>query len=106
MKKTVLLLFAALFSTISFAKDIKTLVVTTSPQMHCANCENRIKGNLRFEKGVKAIETDIEHQTVTIRYDAEKNTPAQLIQAFSKFGYTAREVKGEKEAKEQDKDAK
>ncbi|MDY3820341.1 MAG: heavy metal-associated domain-containing protein, partial [Bacteroidaceae bacterium] len=25
--------------------------------MHCANCEKKIKGNIRFVKGVKKIET-------------------------------------------------
>ena len=39
-----------------------TLYVTTTPQMHCANCENKIKNNLRFEKGVKKIETSVADQ--------------------------------------------
>lgn len=47
---------------------------TTSPQMHCENCENKIKGNLRFEKGVKKIVTDIDSQTVTVTYDADKTS--------------------------------
>lgn len=92
MKKLVLCFLAASIGMAAFAKDIKTLVITTSPKMHCASCEERIKKNIRFEKGVKAIETSIEHQTVTIRYDAEKNTPEKLIQAFSKLGYSAKEV--------------
>ena len=72
------------------AKDIKTLVVTTTPQMHCATCEKKIQGNLRFERGVKRIETSIPKQTVTIQYDAEKTTPALLLKAFPKFGYEAK----------------
>ena len=51
---------------IATAKDIKTVVFTTTPQMHCANCEAKIKGNLRFEKGVKAIKTDVEAQKVFV----------------------------------------
>ena len=31
-----------------------TLTVTTTPQIHCSGCENRIKQNIRFVKGVKA----------------------------------------------------
>jgi copper chaperone CopZ len=77
----------------------KTVVVTTQPQMHCASCENKIKGNLRFEKGVKQIQTDIPNQTVTIEYDADKTTPEKLIDAFSKFGYKASEVKKEEKTK-------
>ena len=74
MKKILLLLIAALTMTIASAKDIKTVVLTTDPQMHCESCEKRIKENIRFEKGIKKIVTDVEHQTVTITYDADKTT--------------------------------
>ena len=74
------------------AKDIKTVVFTTNPVMHCENCENKIKGNLRFEKGVKSIETNVEEQHVTVKYDADKTDAAKLQKAFSKFGYTAEVV--------------
>lgn len=77
---------------VGLAKDIKTLVVTTTPQMHCENCENKIKGNLRFEKGVKKIETSIPAQTVTIEYDADKTNAENLVEAFKKFGYEAQAV--------------
>ncbi len=64
------------------------------------NCEKKIKGNLRFEKGVKKIVTNIEQQTVTIEYDADKVTVNQLLKAFSKAGYEARKLKeGEKPKK-------
>ena len=33
--------------------------MTTTPQMHCSGCENRIKQNIRFGKGVKAITTSM-----------------------------------------------
>ena len=75
------------------AKDIKTVVVTTLPKMHCSSCENKIKGNLRFEKGIKQIECDIPKQLVTITYDADKTQPAAIIKSFEKFGYKATEVK-------------
>lgn len=104
MKRSVLLLTALLFAMVSFAKDIKTVVVTTTPQMHCEGCENKIKGNMRFEKGIKAIETNVEKQTVTMTYDADKTTVEKLLKGFEKFGYKARVLKeGEKVAKEQGK---
>lgn len=88
-RKVVALMLAAIIVSGLQAKDIRTLSVTTTPAMHCEGCETRIKENLRFEKGVKRIETDIDSQTVTITYDADKNTPDNLIKAFGKFGYTA-----------------
>lgn len=86
-----------MISVMTFAKDIKTVVFTTTPQMHCENCENKIKGNLRFEKGVKEITTSIDDQTVTVKYDASKTTPDKIQAGFKKFGYEARQLKkGEK----------
>ena len=79
--------------------------IPKSQLMHCASCEKKIKGNLRFEKGVKQIECDIPQQRVTITYDAEKTTPQAIIQSFDKFGYKATEVKQEPQ-KEQKKPSK
>ena len=82
-----------LTAVVGMAKDIKTVVVTTKPQMHCSGCEDKIKGNLRFEKGVKQIECNIDEQRVTITYDADKTSAEKIIQSFEKFGYKASEVK-------------
>ena len=91
MKRFFLLFTTMILVTMAaVAKDIKTVVVTTTPQMHCENCENRIKNNLRFEKGVKKIETNVEKQTVTITYDADKTTVENLLKGFEKFNYSAR----------------
>ena len=91
--KKVLSTFVLLLAAMTMqAKDIKTLVVTTQPEMHCQNCEQRIKGSLRFEKGVKGIETNLKTKTVTVTYDADKTTPEQLVKGFKKCGYEAKPV--------------
>ena len=48
MKKLALVAMTLLMTLAAMAKDIKTLVVTTQPLMHCENCENKIKDNIRF----------------------------------------------------------
>lgn len=98
MKKYLLAIVMAIVATSIFAKkNIQTVVFTTTPQMHCEACENKIKGNLRFEKGIKAIQTNVAEQTVTVRFDADKTTFEKLRQSFEKFGYKARILKkGEK----------
>ena len=98
MKKVIFSSAMMLIALVAMAKDIKTVVVTTQPQMHCENCEKKIKGNLRFEKGVKEIQCDIEGQRVTITYDADKTNSDAIIQSFGKFGYKATEIKTEKPA--------
>lgn len=88
MKKGLLAIMSLLFAFSIYASDIKELVVTTNPPMHCQNCENKIKkGDVRFVKGVKKIETSIPDQRVTIEYDADKTNPEQIEQAFQKMGY-------------------
>lgn len=77
------------------AKDMKELVVTTNPPMSCQNCENRIKGNLRFEKGIYKIVTNLGEQRVIIDYDAEKTNPEKIEEAFGKIGYKVEVIKGE-----------
>ena len=98
MKKNFLVAFMLVVAGNTFAKTAAdTLVVTTQPQMHCQGCENKIKSNLRFEKGIKSIETSVPNQTVTVQYNADKTTPEKLQKGFEKFGYKARILKdGEK----------
>jgi len=68
-------------------KEIRVMVLRPTPEMHCANCEKRIKENIRFEAGVKKIVTDREKQTVAITYDASKTNVEQIAKAFAKIGY-------------------
>lgn len=75
--------------TLSWAKDIRTVVLKTVPEMHCANCEKKIKTNIRFVKGVKDIITDLKSKTVTIKYDADKTTVNDIIVGFGEIGYKA-----------------
>ena len=91
--RTKVLFVALAFASACFAKDIKTVVFTTNPQMHCNNCEKKIKENIRFEKGVKSIKTSLDTKTVTIEYDADKTTIANIIKGFEKIKYEAKEVK-------------
>lgn len=93
MKKIFILSAMMLTAMVTLAKDIKTVVVTTNPEMHCESCEKKIKGNLRFEKGIKNIITDLKTKTVTIEYDADKTNIQNIIKGFKKIKYEAKEVK-------------
>ena len=91
--RTKALFIALAFASVCFAKNIKTVVLTTNPEMHCTGCEKKIKENIRFEKGVKSIKTNLEDKTVTIDYDADKTTVPAIIEGFKKIKYEAKEVK-------------
>lgn len=87
--KRILSLLLVLCAMTTFAKDIRTIVLTTQPQMHCAGCENKITENLRYVKGVKSIKASCEKQTVTVVLDVDKAKPAALVASLKKIGYTA-----------------
>ena len=93
------LVVALLSVTAVMAKDIRTAVFKVS-QMHCENCERKVKNNIKFEKGVKEFSTDLKTKTVSITYDAEKTTVDKLKADFKKFNYEAEFVK---ETKQEDK---
>lgn len=95
MKRFSLLLMMLMLSICTFAKgELKTVVYTTNPVMHCENCENKIKNELKFVKGIKKIETSVENQTVTITYDETKTTPEKIEKAFSNIKYKVKRVEG------------
>ena len=89
MKKLVLLTFALFLAVLTQAQAIKEVVFTTEPEIECQNCVKKIKDNLRFEKGVKTINPDLNTKLVTIQYDSEKTNPENLIKAFAKIKYKA-----------------
>lgn len=88
LKKIATLIVAA-SAVFAVNADEITSIFTLSPKMTCANCEKKIKSNIRFEKGVKNIQTSLSDQTVTITYDSEKSNPESLKKAFKKIGYEA-----------------
>lgn len=95
MKRFSLLLMMLMMSISIFAKgELKTVVYTTNPVMHCQNCENKIKNELKFVKGIKKIETSVENQTVTITYDEAKTSPEKIEKAFSNIKYKVKRVEG------------
>lgn len=88
MKKSLIAAFMLVIVGKTFAAtSADTLVVTTQPQMHCENCEKKIKSNIRFVKGTKKIETSVDDQKVTIIYDARKAKYDDFVEAFKKIGY-------------------
>ena len=91
------LVITLLSVTAVMAKDIRTAVFKVS-QMHCENCERKVKNNIKFEKGVKEFSTDLKTRTVSITYDADKTNVEKLKAGFKKFNDEAEFVEETKQA--------
>lgn len=90
MKRTLTFIAATLLCVATaIAKDLKMLVVKTIPEIHCNNCEQKIKNNIRFTTGVKRIETSLETKQAAITYDADKTNAKAIQAAFKKIGFDA-----------------
>lgn len=87
MKKFIVMTMALCMAVFAYAGDVKTVVLVTN--MTCQNCANKIQKNVRFEKGVKEIKTNVKEKTVTIKYDEEKTSVEKLIKGIEKVGYKA-----------------
>ena len=53
--------------------------------LHCANCVEKVKANIAFEKGVKDL--NVTTHSITIKYDVSKTSEATLKAAIEKLGY-------------------
>ena len=105
MKQTLLILLSSLVL-LAAGKGLRVLVMTPTPQMHCESCENKIKKNLRFEKGVVKIETSVEAQTVTVTYNPAKTNVENIQAAMKKIGYDTKIVSDHPKEEKQKKKAK
>ena len=105
MKKTFLMMIASLLL-MAGSQDRRVLVMTPTPKMHCESCENKIKKNLRFEKGVVKIETSVEAQTVTVTYNPAKTNVENIQAAMKKIGYDTKIVSDHPKEEKQKKKAK
>lgn len=103
LHKRLLMVLAMLISfSVAIAKDIQTVNLKVE-QLECENCAAKVKENIRFEKGIKKIETDVQSRTVTLTYDADKTDVETLAKGFKKFNFTATPITKEDKSKCDDK---
>ena len=96
MKRIIILLMAILpmaymLSTAEAKPNKQTVVLYV--HLHCQDCCNKILKNIPYDKelknGVKDLVFDLEAQTVTVTYDANKTDVPALQKAFAKIGKPA-----------------
>lgn len=73
-------------------KDTKEAEVTFKTSIECHSCEQKIKKNIPFEKGVKDVSVNVEKKEVTIKYRTDKTDKEKLQKAIEKLGYTCEEI--------------
>lgn len=81
-------------------KEIKTVCFKSN--LTCHGCVNEVKEAVTYEKGVKALDVDLNTNIITIKYKANKTDEAKLAKSITKLGFIANKVEL-KEPKEDEK---
>jgi periplasmic mercuric ion binding protein len=97
MRTLIVLSFLALGLTAT-AQSKKTATLAIQSSAVCDMCVETIQNNLIYEKGVKKVSVDLATSTVSVEYDASKNTPEALRAALVMMGYSADGVAGDAKA--------
>lgn len=79
-------------------KEVKEIKIKTTAV--CGMCEDRLEHNMKFEKGVTAVDLDLPSQVMTISYRTNKTNPDKLRKAISKIGYDADTIPADPKAYE------
>ncbi len=94
--KKLLSLSLAIVLTIFAAWAKESANVTTKvfkADVTCQNCADKIMNNVpSLGKGVKDVKVDVAQKTVTVTYDAAKNTPANIIKGLASLSVAASEA--------------
>ena len=67
-------------------KNLKTITFHV-PGIHCMGCVSAIKLGLRMVEGVEDVTGDPQAKTITVRYQADHVSPAQIRKAITQLGY-------------------
>jgi copper chaperone CopZ len=87
--KKIFALFALLAMVVSVAvaapktkaeKKIATVVFSTD--IDCHHCAQKVMNTIPYEKGIKDVVVDVPTKTVTVKFDAAKNSIEALTKAF------------------------
>ncbi len=94
MKKNLLLVVACVLS-ISIYAQKKQETVTFNVPLDCEGCIEKVEKNITFEKGVRAIDCNLEEKTVKVTYQPKRTNVESLKKGFAKIGYSKITVKEE-----------
>lgn len=94
--KNLILLFSLLY-TMNIVAQTTITTSTISVKGNCGECKDRIE-NAADIKGVKTSNWDKDKKVLSITYDSQKVTLAQIEEAIAKAGHSTASVKADGKA--------
>lgn len=72
--------------------DKKTETVEIKSSVVCGMCEERVKKDLAFEKGVKDVAVNLETKVISVTYRTDKTDKEKIKKAITNIGYDSDEM--------------
>lgn len=92
MLKRIILFVLLSFSLGVLAQSKKNEVIKIKTSAECEQCKKRLESNLIYNKGIKFCKLDVSSKVLTVTYNPEKTSPANIRLAVSQLGYDADEM--------------
>ncbi len=73
-------------------KTDKHVQVFNTENIHCTNCEGRVKNILNAIEGIKQVDVNVLRKTMRVEFDPEQINIAKIITAMEEAGYKASPV--------------
>ena len=87
MKYILFCTFLMLGFSVNAQKNSTDSIANYSVSMTCMRCKQKIEKNIPFEKGVKALQVNLEEKTVTVRFNKSKSSSNTIRKAIEKLDY-------------------
>jgi len=106
MKTGKIILAAMTFVAVSFfsattlqaQQRSKTETVVIKSSVVCGMCEEKVKKELAFEKGVTDIQVNLKERLITVDYRPNRTDEEKIKKAITKIGYDADELLADEKA--------
>ncbi len=88
--KKILMMLALLIAMPALAQNkVSALAIGIHTGPLCESCKKLLETELVYEKGVKAVEVDVDREMIKIDFDRSKTDVMKLHTAISKLGFAA-----------------
>lgn len=87
-------------STLQAQEKSKTETVVIKSSVVCGMCEEKVKKELAFEKGVTGIQVNLKEKLITVEYRPNRTDEEKIKKAITKIGYDADELMADEKAYE------
>lgn len=78
----------------------KTETIAIKSSVVCGMCEERVKKELAFEKGVTDIQVNLKEKLITVEYKPNRTDVEKIKKAITKIGYDADDLPADAKAYE------